>query len=109
MVKMLYPLLRPTNDNKFILEDDFEIAGIKIEKGYLTNGADVPRLFWLFIPPFKPKYLPAVILHDFLFEQKEYTKANILFEKTLLKIEKSFTTKTMILSVKLYTKIKYGV
>lgn len=109
MVEILYPVLKPTFSNKFILDNDYELEGIKIKKGYETNGADIPRLFWWFVPPFKPKYLPAIIIHDFCFENKEYEKGNLLFEKILLNIENSFATKTMIKSVKIYTKIKYGV
>ena len=109
MVKITYPVLKPTIDNKFILQDDYIFEDVTIKKGYVTNGADIPRIFWSIIPPFKPKYLPAVIVHDFLFENKEYEKGNLLFEKILLEIEKSIATKTMIKSVKIYTKIKYGV
>jgi len=109
MVKIEYPILKPTFDNKFILDNDYEIAGIKISKGYETNGADVPRVFWWFIPPFKPKYLPAIIVHDFLFENKQYKKGNDIFEQILLTIEDSFTTRMMIKSVRIYANLKYGV
>lgn len=93
MVKIIYPILKPTIDNKFILEDDYIFEDVTIKKGYITNGADIPRLFWSIIPPFKPKYLPAVIVHDFLFENKEYEKGNLLFEKILLEIEKKYYNK----------------
>jgi hypothetical protein len=109
MVEISYPILKPTYLNKFVLNEDYEIEGIVIKKGYETNGADIPRFFWWFVPPFKPKYLPAIIVHDYCFEKKEYKKGNFLFEKILLNIENSFTTKAMIKTVKTYTKLKYGV
>lgn len=104
---MDYPILRATKRNTFVLAKEYKIYDAKIPKGAETNGADVPRLFWWLIPPFKPKYLPAIIVHDHYFRTQEYEKANRLFEKILLKIENSLTTKAMILSVKLYTRIKY--
>jgi hypothetical protein len=106
---IIYPSLKPTFDNKFILEDDYEIAGIKVHKGYITNGADVPRVFWWFVPPFKPKYLPAIIVHDYLFENKQYKKGNDIFEQILLSIEDSYITRMMIKSVRVYANLKYGV
>lgn len=40
---------------------------ITVPKGYLTDGATVPRLFWSFIPPWG-KYGQACVVHDFLCE-----------------------------------------
>ena len=37
-------------------------------------GANVHRLFWSIIPPFKSKYLPAVIVHDYLCKENKYEK-----------------------------------
>lgn len=105
---MDYPKLEPTADNGFILLEDYAVKSVVIPKGYKTNGADVPRLFWVFIPPFKPKFLPAVIAHDYYCSKKEYSKADELFESILLEIEKSFITKAMVQSVKLYTKYIRG-
>lgn len=44
---------------------------IAVPKGYLTNGADIPRLFWRLYPPFSPEYLPAVIVHDYLCDEAD--------------------------------------
>ena len=41
-------------------------SAIIVPKGYITNGADIPRFFWRLYPPFSPEYLPAVIIHDYL-------------------------------------------
>lgn len=105
---MEYPKLQPTSDNRFILLEDYAVKGVVIPKGYRTNGADVPRLFWVLIPPFKPKFLPAVIAHDYYCDKAEYDKADKLFKDILLEIEKSFITKAMVYSVKLYTKYLRG-
>ena len=76
--------------------------GVKVPQGYKTNGADIPRVLWSVVPPFKPKYLPAIIVHDYLCDQDRYRLADILFERLLLRIEDSFITRAMIYAVKLY-------
>ena len=63
-----YPFLQPNPNNVFVLLEDYEYKSIKIKAGYATNGADIPRAFWFIVPPFKPAFLPAVLVHDFLIE-----------------------------------------
>ena len=104
-----YPAVRPTHDNKFILLEKYVYRGVVVPEGYKTNGADVPRVFWSIIPPFKPKYLPAVIVHDYLCDMGEYKLADKYFEMILMSIEDSIETKSMIKAVKLYHKVKYDV
>lgn len=107
---MIYPLLQPTNNNKFVLLEEYRYKEVEIPKGFETNGADIPRIFWSIIPPFKPKYLPAVLVHDYLIKiaknKDEVIYANTYFEKILLKIENSFKTRTMVKAVNLYWKIR---
>jgi len=107
MVK--YPKVQATAHNTYILLENYEIENVLVPAGYETNGADVPRIFWWVVPPFKPKYLPAVLLHDYLCDKEQYELADELFEKTLFDIEKSAVAKTMVKSVKIYHKIKYKV
>ena len=107
---MIYEILvKPMADNKYQIAKDIIYKDIVVPKGYETNGANIPRLFWFFIPPFKPKYLPAVIVHDYLCDLEEYHLADTYFEEILFSIEKSIETKAMVSSVKLYHKFKYGV
>lgn len=94
----------PTEDNKYILTEDYYYKYDLVPKGYKTNGADIPRIFWWFVPPFKPKYLPAVIVHDYLCDQGNYEYADSVFQEMLLEIEDSFATRTMVRAVKLHTK-----
>lgn len=107
---MIYPSLQPTNNNRFVLLEEYRYRSVKIPIGYQTNGADIPRAFWIIVPPFKPKILPAVLVHDYLIEnaktQKDISIANDYFEEILLQIEDSFKSKTMIKAVRLYWKIK---
>ena len=107
---MIYPALTPTPSNRFILLEEYKYRGIRIPAGYETNGADIPRIFWIFIPPFKPKILPAVLMHDYLIENAQNKKdiliANEYFEEILLQIDNSLKSKVMIGAVRLYWKIK---
>ena len=102
--KMYYPILIPTSSNTFTLLENYNYKEIIVPRGYETNGADVPRIFWSIIPPFKPKYLPAVVVHDYLCSLKQYEKANCCFEEMLYEIEESILTIAMVKSVKFYTK-----
>ena len=43
----------------------FELRGMTVPLGFLSDGASVPRLFWVFFPP-TGKYLRACIIHDYL-------------------------------------------
>jgi hypothetical protein len=48
---------------------------ITVPKGFLTDGASVPRIFWSFFSPFG-EYFKAALIHDFL-----YTKENKSFNR----------------------------
>jgi len=104
-----YLHLTPTHNNKFIIVEDFKYKDVVVPQGYKTNGANIPRALWCIVPPFKPKYLKAVVLHDYLCDKEEYKKADEVFEEVLFSIEKSLKTKMMIKAVKLYHKFKYKI
>jgi len=98
----------PTLDGRFILLEDFKIDEYVIEKGYKTNGANVPRIFWSFVPPFKVQNLPAVVVHDWLCDKEQYVEADKLFEILLNKFDLEPLKDEMVFAVKKYHKIKYG-
>ena len=97
----------PTIDGKFIVLEDFKINGITIEKGYKTNGANIPKMFWSFIPPFKVQNLPAVVVHDYLCDKEKYTEADRQFKTLLNHFRLEKYRYIMIKVVKIYHKIKY--
>lgn len=47
--------------------DSFGFQTVTIPKGFLTDGASVPRLFWIFFPRWSI-YGQAACVHDFLCE-----------------------------------------
>lgn len=75
---MNQPTLQPYGKDTFILTKDYQIYGVKVPKGYVTDGASIPRIFWIFFPPNKPQYLAASVVHDYLtdiaLDNKDYDK-----------------------------------
>ena len=89
---------------------------IEVPKGYLTDGATVPRLFWSLVPPWGA-YGQATVLHDWLCEYMGYydngfwTKINRkevdeIFNQAMKDLGvKSSTRSLMYNAVKLYRKV----
>lgn len=46
---------------------------IIIPKGYITDFASIPRIFWVIFPPHFYSYRKASIIHDYLYTEKELT------------------------------------
>ena len=109
MSLMYYPKLLPLIDNRMKLIEDYRYKEVLVPVGFETNGADSPRIFWQIFPPFAPKFLPAVIVHDYLIKQatnsEDVIYANTYFENIMLEIENSLKTRLIVRSVKLYWKI----
>jgi len=101
-------LLEPNIDNLFTVMKEVRYKDIVVPYGYKTNGANIPRIFWFIVPPFKPKYLPAVVFHDYLSDLGDYSLADRVFEELLLNIEDSIVTRSMICAVKIYHKLRYN-
>lgn len=75
------PVLSPLSNGNYLLTRGYKIKLnngdlIAIEKGYQTNGADIPRLFWRLYPPYAPEYMPAVLIHDYLCDKAIETANN---------------------------------
>ena len=101
-------LITPTEIGYRLLHK-YTFNDVTIPSGYETNGADIPRVFWSIVPPFKPKYLPAIVIHDYLCSKKDYKRADEYFKESLYSIEKSFVTMVMILAVKIYHRVRYQI
>jgi len=60
---------------------------ITIKKGFITDGASIPRWLWSFTgSPFVGKYRKAAVLHDYIYRYRLYNKkdADLLFYKIML-------------------------
>lgn len=56
---------------------DLEIYGIRINKGYNWNGANIPRFLWRIVgSQYNPEFLPASMIHDWLCENKGFIIKN---------------------------------
>jgi hypothetical protein len=75
--------VQPYDKHKFILLEDFEYNGYTVPKGYITDGASIPRIFWSFYPPNRPDYLPAAIVHDHLCDLERYVEGDREFKNCL--------------------------
>lgn len=99
----------PLLGNKYKLLKPLTYKDVTVPAGYRTNGADIPRIFWFLLPPNKSDYLPAVIVHDYICDLEDYVKADKYFDEILRDLNVNKTDrKRLVVSVKLYHKIKYG-
>lgn len=49
------------------LKENFIAFGVKIPKGFVFDGASVPRALWWFMPPMGTEADRAVVVHDWLY------------------------------------------
>jgi hypothetical protein len=102
--------LQPLASHKFKLLEDFTYRDVVVPKGYKTNGADIPRIFWSIYPPNRSDFLPAVIIHDYLCDKGEYKRADDLFEECLKELGvKRFDVVVLVGAVRLYHKLRYKI
>jgi len=63
-------------------------SSIKIPKGFITDGASIPRFFWRSIGhPFQSRLVMPALIHDFCYRYKPFAKkyADELFFEMLKK------------------------
>ena len=73
----------PLKNHRYIVIKQIVYRDCVVPSGYPTNGANIPRILWSFIPPNRSDILPAVIIHDCLCDRKEYEKADEYFKEIL--------------------------
>lgn len=111
MKKRLYEqlIISPKENDRYILLEDFFYKDVKVPKGYCTNGANIPRILWAVWPPNRSDYLPAVVLHDYLCDAEQYSKADEYFKEMLQVLEVSkITIFCFYNATRLYHKIRYS-
>jgi len=77
-------VISPLPEHKYILNEEYRYRDVIVPIGFVTNGADIPRVFWSFYPPNRSDYLPAVVVHDYLCNIGEYEKADRYFREILV-------------------------
>ena len=101
--------ITPLASNKYMLLTDFTIISVTVPAQYITNGANIPRWLWWIVPPFNPRFMEAIVVHDYLCFLEEYKEADNKFEEILLQVENSFVTRSMVRAVRLYHHFKYNI
>jgi hypothetical protein len=85
-------ILRPIpNTDTYELAEDLEFSFrddvYVVPKGFKTDGASVPRVFWsLSMTPFDPRVIRAAVIHDYIYSSHciEREDGDRLFRKILL-------------------------
>lgn len=95
MAELKRVIVKPYDKDRFEVVEEYEfelnIAKGIIEKGYKTDAASVPRIFWSFFPPFKSEYFSACVIHDYLCEKakerKDYKLADLALKEAMQKLQ----------------------
>jgi len=58
--------VQPLVGHKYKVLKPITYKEVTVPRGYRTNGADIPRIFWGYIPPYWSDAMPAVIMHDYM-------------------------------------------
>jgi hypothetical protein len=103
-------IVQPLKGDKYLLLEELHYKDVVVPKGYKTNGADIPRIFWSIYPPNRSDFLPAVIIHDYLCDKGEYKKGDDYFESCLIELGvKEFDRTVLVRGVRLYHRVKYKI
>lgn len=99
------------NSVSYELTEDCEVQeeNIIIPEGFLTDLSSVPRILWMFIPPYRMA-VPASVLHDYMYTYgwKSRKEADELFYKILLTHNvPKWQSFLMYIAVRIFGKSKY--
>lgn len=62
----------------YCLDRDWTYGRFTVPKGFHTDGASIPRIFWTFIGgPSRAAFMEAAVLHDWLYVKDSTTLQNI--------------------------------
>lgn len=82
-------VVQPIGKDKFRVYKDFSYQGVYVARDFVTDGANIPRIFWSLFPPNSPEYLSAIVIHDYMCENVElygYEKADRYFYEAMIEI-----------------------
>ncbi|CUU89797.1 Protein of uncharacterised function (DUF1353) [Campylobacter hyointestinalis] len=106
------PVLKPCSKDRFELVENYSYKALSIPKGYQTNGANIPRVFWSIFPPNSPEYISAVVIHDYLCDKAkskaDYKYADKMLYEMMIALEVAkWKCKVFYLACRAYHKIRY--
>lgn len=82
--------------------EDMAFRDVTVPKGFITDGISYKfRFIGLFVNKFDPRYIKAVIFHDYLTRDghEDWDKANKVFEELL---PEGWVSRRMVNAVKMY-------
>ena len=82
----------------------YKNSQVNITRGFITDFASVPRLFWSLVPP-TGRYGFAALFHDYAYWQQTMnrTDADELFSDTMIELEvSSWTRRLLYYSVRIF-------
>jgi hypothetical protein len=108
-LKLQRPTLQPYDKDQFRNAVEYTYKDVTVPVGYLTNGANIPRPFWSLFPPNRPEYLSAALVHDYMYDEKQYKKGDVYFKEMLTALGCSrLKINLFYIAVRLYSRIKFG-
>lgn len=103
------PILKPYDKDRFELVEDYHYNNVVVPKGYKTNGANIPRIFWSIFPPNSPEYLSAIVVHDYLCDKEEYELADEILREMMRELEiPRWKIRFFYTACRIWHKIRYG-
>lgn len=103
-------IVQPIDKDRFRVYQDYHYWGICVPKGFVTNGADIPRILWSIFPPNSPEYLSAVVIHDYMCAKRgvfTYKEADDMFYRAMVDIGVSkWKAKLFYISCRIYHRFK---
>lgn len=87
----------------------YEGIYFKISKGFVTNGASIPRALWWVLSPFDPRYIEECTVHDYLCDLGQFGRADFWFNQLLKdnpQVNK-WTRKMLMAGVKSWHRVAY--
>jgi len=67
-------IVKRIGPNRWELAESWQTPSVFVPKGFVTDGASVPRLFWWFASP-SGDLFEASVVHDYLYKNALKTKA----------------------------------
>ncbi len=107
--------LTPSGFKHYTLTEDFNSyckyangTNIIVPKGFRTDLASVPRIFWTILPPFG-RYSQAAVVHDYLYRMEHDKKeADLIFYYLMLNCDVYYwKAKVMYWAVKYFSWLKF--
>lgn len=89
---------RITTGYRYYIGHEDSDSWVDVPRGYLFNGADVPRVAWSIIPPWG-RYGQAVGVHDILCEYMQITERGVPKTITRERADAIFAEAMMVLGV----------